>query len=399
MPQLKLLLIGEARGETEDQHNHGFTGSSGIELAFMLRDSGLMPNIALFCPKCQLWQEHPNCKLCLNPLYPSPQDMIRHWKHLSDNHSLQITNVFEHHPPNNDLGYIFSPDAKSDFMPGFKYDTKRPISYIKPEFQHHVHTLWKRIEKTKPSLCLLLGNTACWAVLKQTKITEIRGTICQSPHLGAKCLPTFHPASILRNWPARPIVLADFTKANFQKEFPEIRRIKRKVIYHATLNEIENWLNQPTTRYTIDIESGYALFTDPELKNMTPNMRHTLSSQISMIGFARNPTDNLVVEFMTRNSPNLNYWPTQEEEVSAWKLVEKALSTPIPKTFQNGLYDICRLLYAGIKTRFARDDTMLLHHALYPELPKALGFLGSIYAEEFAWKTLYGKGEELKRDS
>ena len=41
---------------------------------------------------------------------------------------------------------------------------------------------------------------------------------------------------------------------------------------------------------------------------------------------------------------------------------------------------------------------MLLHHALYPEMLKGLGFLGSIYSEEIAWKSMRTKGDNLKRD-
>jgi hypothetical protein len=40
----------------------------------------------------------------------------------------------------------------------------------------------------------------------------------------------------------------------------------------------------------------------------------------------------------------------------------------------------------GIPVPFASDDTMLLHHALQPELDKGLAFLGSIYTNEAAWK-------------
>jgi hypothetical protein len=43
-------------------------------------------------------------------------------------------------------------------------------------------------------------------------------------------------------------------------------------------------------------------------------------------------------------------------------------------------------------------DTMLLHHSMYPELPKSLGFLGSIYTNEAAWKLMRRDAEELKRD-
>ena len=58
------------------------------------------------------------------------------------------------------------------------------------------------------------------------------------------------------------------------------------------------------------------------------------------------------------------------------------------KLGQNYLYDLQYILPMGISpTRVARD-TMLLHHAWFPELQKGLGFLGSIYTSEPAWKLM-----------
>lgn len=50
--------------------------------------------------------------------------------------------------------------------------------------------------------------------------------------------------------------------------------------------------------------------------------------------------------------------------------------------------------------RGATHDSMLLHHALQPESLKALGFLGSVYINERAWK-VERKGQEntIKRDA
>jgi len=395
---IKILLIGEAYGQTENEYKHGFTGSSGIELANMLRDAGLTHNFQLYCNKCQEWSEYPQCKLCFESLYPSAQDMIRHWAEIKEKFNFEITNVFETHPENNDLGHIFSP-TKNNFMPGFKYDAKRPVSYVLPEYHHHLHTLWNRISDSKPNLCLLLGNTAAWAVLRQVNITQIRGTVIQSQTLGVKTIPTFHPANILRDWPNRVVTLADFKKAQRECETPYITRTRRTVTLNTNLDEIKDWLSLPSSYYAVDIESGYALFTSAELQNMTPALRYSLSSQISMIGFARSPTDALVIEFMTRNKPNLNYWDNPNDEIKAWELTQELLNRPIPKIFQNGIYDCTRLLYAGITTHLATDDTMLLHHSLYPEMRKSLGFLGSIYANEGPWKLMYSKGESLKGDS
>ena len=42
---------------------------------------------------------------------------------------------------------------------------------------------------------------------------------------------------------------------------------------------------------------------------------------------------------------------------------------------------------------------MLMSHALYPELQKGLGFLGSVWTDEPAWKLMRSsKSTETKRD-
>jgi hypothetical protein len=46
------------------------------------------------------------------------------------------------------------------------------------------------------------------------------------------------------------------------------------------------------------------------------------------------------------------------------------------------------------------EDTMILHHAMYPELPKSLAFLGSIYTNDIAWKKMRERhgSQETKRE-
>jgi hypothetical protein len=42
---------------------------------------------------------------------------------------------------------------------------------------------------------------------------------------------------------------------------------------------------------------------------------------------------------------------------------------------------------------------MMLHHSLYPEMKKSLGFLGSIYTDEASWKLMrQEKTDTEKRD-
>ena len=85
---------------------------------------------------------------------------------------------------------------------------------------------------------------------------------------------------------------------------------------------------------------------------------------------------------------NGSFWPTQQDEESAWLQVSKLLASRVPKLFQNGMYDLQYLLRLGLRVNAASHDSMLLHHSIFPEMNKGLGFLGSIYSFEPAWKLM-----------
>jgi hypothetical protein len=64
------------------------------------------------------------------------------------------------------------------------------------------------------------------------------------------------------------------------------------------------------------------------------------------------------------------------------------------------MYDVTFLWRSyGIGVRGCREDSMLLHHALQPESLKGLGYLGSVYCDEGAWKHMRTKVETIKRDN
>lgn len=59
--------------------------------------------------------------------------------------------------------------------------------------------------------------------------------------------------------------------------------------------------------------------------------------------------------------------------------------------FQNGSGFDIQWLYEvfGIKTRGYHHDTCILHHSIFPELPKGLAFMASLYADYGGeWKAL-----------
>jgi hypothetical protein len=329
--------------------------------------------------------------------------MVHFWAK-TRNSGVALSNTFNAHPEKDNIELFFDNklgDVCLDYPP-YKRGAKN--LYVLNQYSHHIKRLHDEIEEMRPNIIIPLGNTACWAILSQTKISDLRGTVHQTKW-DIKALPTYHPAA-LRDWALRPLIVSDLKKANEESHKPGITRNKVWIKKNPNLDEIEEWFSVPTARYSCDIESGFVLYSKAELgrmKQYAPKARNILAQLISMVGFARDGEQGLVIPFMTRNQDNgqlENYWPSPSHEVLAWKWVQHGLSSGAELVFQNGLYDVNRLLCSGMRPKNMAHDTMLLHHALFPEMLKGLGFLNSIYGDmgDFGWKSMYGKGESLKRD-
>lgn len=351
---MRALLVGEAWGEREARFNHPLVGPSGVELGRLLHESGMGPRLP--------WT------------YPTEAQMISYWLACRERHGIAVSNVFNTRPANNNIDLFFTKDGNRQ-LPAVKKG-----KYVLPEHMHHVLRLWDEISTMKPNLVIALGNTACWAILGKTNISALRGTMQLSKRLDHKVIPTYHPAAILRQWSLRTIVLMDLQKAHRESQFPDLRRTPRYITIPSPdvtgLRECAQWANRGATAYAGDIE--------------------TAMGQISMIGFARNAADALVIPF--HNDQGRDFWPTPEIEWQARNIVQRILSKPVPKIFQNGLYDLQYILTEGFQPTMCLEDTMLRQHSTYPEMLKGLGFLGSIYCDEIAWKTMRKGDETMKRD-
>jgi uracil-DNA glycosylase len=375
---MKAVLVGEAWGRREAQFQHALVGPSGRELTLELGISGFAPHMIVRCRRCKRETEFrdSHCEHCAEYIWPNEFDLIAHWKRLRDL-GIAVTNVFNTQPPGNDLGFFFGYEPETE-MPGWKASQKSGGSHLRAEHFHHLKRLWHELDDLQPNLVVCMGNAACWAVLGQTKISVLRGTVAMSPRLGLKVLPTFHPAAVLRNMPLRVSTIADWQKAAREAETPTITRPKRYILQvdpdAEGLRCGDAWLREPALAYAVDIE--------------------TYGGLITMVGFAHTRDDIVVFPFRGLDG---NYWPDPNLEFEAWKIVQRGLLSPVPKIFQNGLYDISYFMRMGLQVRNAQHDTMLWHHSEYPELPKSLGYLGSIYASEVAWKQIPTKGN-LKRD-
>jgi len=325
--QHKIALVGEAWGEHEERERAPFVGPAGWQLNSMLKDAGIA------------------------------------------RHECYLTNVFNLRP---------KPTNKIDNLCATKKEVRHalpPLSsgkYVRDEYLGELSRLYAELRSVKPNIAVALGGTATWALLRDGRISKLRGAVSQSSVIdGLKVLPTYHPSYILQGgYESRHVTVLDLQKARRESEFPEVRRPIRVVYTEPLLHEL-NWFEEKFIRRSkmmaVDIE--------------------TRDNQITCIGFAPATDVALVVPFEDLRKHQGSYWGSFEAEVEAWKWGRDVLDSPVPKVFQNGLYDMHRLWRGyGIPVRNAIHDTMLLHHALQPESPKGLDYLGSIYTDEAAWK-------------
>lgn len=356
--QARVLLLGEAWGQSELEVRQPFAGESGKELWRMLGEA--WPQISP--------AEHAR----VESLHRYGLAWVRQRASWLEEASCAMTNVLNLRPPGNKLEQICLP--KASLPAGYLLPSLVRGGYLAPEYLPELARLEEELAICQPNLVIALGNTACWALLQATNISQIRGTVSLG-RLGewsGKVLPSFHPAAVLRMWPWRVIVVADLMKSLREGLSPELVRPQRQVLHSPTLPEIERWVKDTIS------EQCSLLSCDIE----------TAGGQITCVGFARARNDAMVIPFVDRGRAGYSYWENAQDELQAWNYVQILLSSNIPKVFQNGLYDLQYLLRVGLRPQACVEDTMLLHHSWFPELQKSLGFLGSIYTSEPAWKLM-----------
>lgn len=341
VPGAKISIVGEAPGKDEELLGRPFVGQAGQELSRMLQSAGI------------------------------------------DISSCSLHYVFNSSPPGGKIENFCG--SKKSCGDNYPYPPLSLGKYFLPvNLGTNLTRLKSELLSVKPNLILALGNAAAWALLGQGGVGAIRGTTAQSTLCGIKVLPTYSPSAVMRNWAFRPVTLMDFGKAEKEQEFAEIIRPKREVWIDPSITDLVTFEREfIQSTISIDIETGHGL--------------------IKCVGIGASPSHALIVPFTDFRSPDYSYWPTPRHERLAWLWVKHLMAREdLTKVFQNGMYDMQWLWKkVGLPCKGKIEDTMLMHHALQPEMEKSLGFLGSIYTNESSWKLLRGKSaktETTKRD-
>ena len=166
--------------------------------------------------------------------------------------------------------------------------------------------------------------------------------------------------------------LTDFylQKAESYSHSPELPYTEPEIIVTTDLERLEaeflapDYLAAPNSVLAIDIESS--VFADN-------------ATEMTCIGFAKDESRAFVLPIIHMASHEL---------APALKLIDRIQRSPVRKILQNGSFDITyQGWHYGVKVNNFWWDTMLAGHALFPNLPKGLDTLASIYTDQPHWKT------------
>ncbi len=252
--------------------------------------------------------------------------------------------------------FQFRPDGNI-ITPYIKFGKK--IVTESGEFEFARDQLKERLELCSANVIVPLGNVALYALTGRHDITKVRGSILESTLLpGRKVVPTIHPSAAFRMYLYQHMILSDLERVRDQAKFPEIKLLKRNLILDPTFEEaceyIRSCNNLPAVAFDIETCNNYT----------------------THISIAKSATDCMCIPFYEQGKDIF----TPEHEASIWVLLARLLANQaVVKVGQNLSYDTNILFkHLGIIAR-PLEDTMIANGIIYPDLPKDLGFIVSMY--------------------
>lgn len=324
----RILIVGEAPGEDEVRQGQPFVGFSGQLLDRMLADAGI------------------------------------------SRAACRVTNVCRERPPGNKID-LWMPKTKGgqhDMVVAGWPTVRGRVCH--PHIERGLALLMAEIAAVQPAIIIALGNTALWALTGLDSVSKWRGSTLDTPH--GYVLPTYHPASVLRQWSSKPFVVQDLRRAadavhrlpvkpewkfQIRPSMPEVR---------ATLDSLYHKAEAGPLKLSVDIE--------------------TRAGHIACLGIAWNDHEAICIPFLCVERPE-GYWTSDEEAECVWLIYRLLTNRSVLSVGQNYIYDSQYLLrHWGFISRAVRD-TMLAQHVCFPGMPKSLDHIASMYCDYYVyWK-------------
>ena len=287
-----------------------------------------------------------------------------------------VTSAVRERPPGNKIELWAPPTKKGQTElagseNGVECQGRIVHRYIKEGYEK----LQEEIALVQPRLIIALGNTALWALTGLVSVSKWRGSTLTVPSLpGVTIVPTLHPASVLRQWSTRPIVVQDLRRAAQAATIPPVKPAWRFAIRPSLQQVRETMANLEAT---LDAATApLVLSTDIE----------TRAQHITCLGIAWSKLDAICIPFLSVDRPD-GYW-SQDDEAEIVYLLYRVLTHRNALVIgQNFIYDTQYILrHWGFVPRFGRD-TMVAFHVCFPGMPKSLDHIASMTNEWYVyWK-------------
>ncbi len=266
-----------------------------------------------------------------------------------------VTNVARERPPANKISLFFE-------------DKKCTIP--KPKLLLWIKELQDEIKLYKPNIIIALGATALWALTGEKKISDFRGYVLPCTLVpGRKVLATYHPQAVNYDWKLYFQTVLDLRKALRHSSFPEIPESKQLFLPNVTAREFINYMKM--------------LIAHPEYDKLSVDVETIQpGSHIEELGLSHDPNFGMSVFILKGRAPAL----PEKDELLLWQTF--AILVACKKIImQNGAYDTGVLWHNNhILIENIWMDTLIAAHICWPELPRDLGFLGSVCLDVKPWK-------------
>ena len=266
-----------------------------------------------------------------------------------------VTNVARERPPGNKIAYFFE-------------DKKKTIP--KPKLVDWIAKLKSEILMYRPNIVVALGAIPLWALTGERVISDFRGYIIPSTLVpGVKVLPTYHPQAVNYEWNKFYPTVLDLRKAARHSNFPEIPESKQVLQAGVSVGQFIAYMEE--------------LIAHPEWDKLSIDVETVQpGSHVEELGLSHDPNFGISIYLLKGRQPAL----TETEELLLWSTFARLVACK-KVIMQNAQYDTGVFWYnQHILVQNIWMDTLIAAHVLWPELPRDLGFLGSICLDVAPWK-------------
>lgn len=322
----RIMICGEAPGADEEREGTPFVGASGQELNRMLHEAGIMRSECF------------------------------------------VTNLCKVRPPGNEIGAFIAlkkKDVTKDHVP-------LRDKMVLPVVARGYEMLQSEIDMVKPNVIIAFGNAAMWALTGNWGVVKWRGSLLRHSS-GAKVIPTYHPAAVLRQWDWRAIALNDLRRVKAHCDSRDYDEPQWHFILRPTFGQVMQTLEMLEER----LAAG-ELWLDFDIE--------TKHGHIDCVGLSWSLTEAICIPLLSASNKD-GHWLEGEEIYIINRLYGVLTHKNALIRGQNLLYDAQYTYRHWHFIPRVAQDTMISHHIAFPGLPKKLDFQASLYCKHYVqWK-------------